>query len=602
MVKTPETLTAAKRAEQLNIGQPSSPRNATAAVGPADKPKKARYEDIARKSLLGTPPPLNAMGTMSPTDVVDGSVSNLAITDIERYEYDPRIRENPCYDDIITSIRANGILNQISVTKRPGSTKYTPYGGGNTRLRIARELYEEGDQRFARLTVIVKVWKGDATTIAAHLVENEQRGEISFWEKAQGVLSFKSNFEKEKGSSLSASDLNRELKASGLNYGLRMLQNFMFAAEYLAPIGPWLKSREVNSSIRPVLAAVLDLASKLSQLPAAEKSMQGVLHQQAALLSAQPDRADTTDGERESAAFDTAALLAQIMEAIGEAVGYSHAKLSAMARAVEVNPRIELDTLLLVDAATPVSSPSVTKISAPTPAPQSVQLPLGRMLSTVPVSGTPAKTSKALTGRRAAPTAVMPELPSATVVGSGVSKDRERDPQASYVSDLQPLFETLGEIQSLVDLSDLIYTAEHPYLMFGLYLDLPKGGIGQVDGVPVLDEQVPYRLSIWKLLVSLTGQLDRRCSEALPHTSAGETILWRQLFEQGEAAFHHTANQLLGEPFESVELSSITILFSHPELGFLMTRLFSQMEQLRVTHQERQLDGFVPLFAPREAS
>ena len=103
--------------------------------------------------------------------------------------------------------------------------------------------------------------------------------------------------------------------------------------------------------------------------------MQGVLHQQAALLSAQPDRADATDGETESVAFDTAALLAQIMEAIGEAVGYSQAKLSSMARAIEVNPRIELDTLLLVDAATPVSSPSATKNSAPTPAPQSEQLP-----------------------------------------------------------------------------------------------------------------------------------------------------------------------------------------------------------------------------------
>ena len=595
MVKTPETLTAAKRAEQLNIGQPSSPRNVTAAVGPADKPKKARYEDIARKSLLGTPPPLNAMGTMSPTDVVDGSVSNLAITDIERYEYDPRIRENPCYDEIKTSIRANGILNHISVTKRPGSTKYTPYGGGNTRLRIARELYEEGDQRFARLTVIVKVWKGDATTIAAHLVENEQRGEISFWEKTKGVLSFKSSFEQEKGATLSASDLNRELKACGLNYGLRMLQNFMFAAEHLAPIGPWLKSREVNSSIRPVLAAVLDLASKLSQLPAAEKSLQGVLHEQAALLSAQPNRADETDGESESVAFDTAALLAKIMEAIGEAVGYSHAKLSAMARAIEVNPRIELDTLLLVEAATPAPSPSATKNSAPAAAPQGEQLPLGRMLSSVPGSTEPGKEPL---GRRTAPTVTMPKLPAASIAGS---KNQESELQAAYASDLQPLFETLGEIQSLVDLSDLIYTADHPYLMFGLYLDLPKGGIGQVDGVVLPDEQVPYRLSIWKLLVSLTGQLDRRCSEVLPRTSAGETILWSQLFEQGEAAFHHTANQLLGEPFESVELSSITILFSHPELGFLMTRLLSQMEQLRVTHQERQLDGFVPLFASREA-
>ena len=115
MAKTPETLTAAKRAEQLNIGQPGgSHQKVTPAMASSDKPKKSSYVEIARKSLLGTPPPLNAMGTMSPSDVVDGSVSNLAITDIERYEHDPRIRPNPLYDDIKASIKANGILNHIS--------------------------------------------------------------------------------------------------------------------------------------------------------------------------------------------------------------------------------------------------------------------------------------------------------------------------------------------------------------------------------------------------------------------------------------------------------------------------------------------------------
>ena len=600
MVKTPETLTAAKRAEQLNIGQPGSHQKVTPAVANPDKPKKASYEDIARKSLLGTPPPLNAMGTMSPTDVVDGSVSNLAITDIERYEHDPRIGPNPRYDEIKASIVANGILNHISVTTRPGSTKYSPYGGGNTRLRIAKELYDEGDQRFARLTVIVKVWKGDATTIAAHLVENEQRGEISFWEKAQGVLSFKESFEKEKGAALSANDLNRELKAHGLNYGLRMLQNFMFAAEHLAPIGPWLRTREVNLSMRPILTAVLELALKLNQGPAAEKAMQGALHRQAALLSTQgqtPEADENGADEGDSAGLDTSILLEQIMVAIGEAIGYSSDKLAAMARAIEVNPRIELDTLLLVEA-TAAAQPVAAKAPAQETTRQGEQMPLGRMLSPVPAGAAPAGTGKVSPARHVPLRGSMPDLPTS----NAPDPLRVASEPASFASDLEPLLSTLGEIQGLVDLSDLIFTAEHPYLMFGLYLDLPKGGIGNVDGVEVPSEVVPYRLAIWKLLVSLTGQLDRRCTEALPLATDGEANLWRQLFGQGEASFHHTSNQLLGEPFDSIELSSLTILFSHPELGFLMTRLLAQMEQVRVNHPERQLDGFVPLFEPQEGS
>lgn len=600
MVRTPETLTAAKRAAQLKIGQPGSSPKVTLAVASQDKPKKSSYEDIARKSLLGTPPPLNAMGHMSPTDVVDGSVSNLAITDIERYEHDPRIRANPRYDEIKASIRANGILNHISVTKRPGSTKYVVYGGGNTRLRIARELFEEGDQRFARLTVIVKVWKGDASTIAAHLVENEQRGDISFWEKAQGVLSFKANFEKERGSSLSASDLNRELKASGLNYGLRTLQNFMFAAEQLEPIGPWLGSREVNL-IRPVLGAVLELASKLGQDPAAKSAMQGVLHRQAAILSSQPAKVATDsnlEGDEEvDTGLNTAALLDDVIAATAEALGYSADKLTAMARAIEANPRIATDTLLLVDAppAPVAQQPAIGDAAAPATQAGAQQLQLGRMLSpvrtpTAPAGGPPTKHAPSPVAHH--PT-VIPALPQ-THAGTG-----EVAPQPPF--DLEPLFSTLGEIQNLVDLSDLIFTSDHPFLMFGIYLDLPKGGISHADSQALPQELIPYRLALWKLLVSLTGQLDRRCSKCLPLSIDGEDILWRQLVDQGEAAFHRTANELLGEPFESIDLSMLTMLFSHPELGYLVTRMLSQMEQIRVNCPERQLDGFVPLFAP-EAS
>ena len=73
--------------------------------------------------------------------------------------------------------------------------KYTPYGGGNTRLQIAKELFSEGDQRFAQLRVIVKEWPGDAQVITAHLVENELRADITFWEKARGVHQFRVELE-----------------------------------------------------------------------------------------------------------------------------------------------------------------------------------------------------------------------------------------------------------------------------------------------------------------------------------------------------------------------------------------------------------------------
>lgn len=600
--KTPELLTATQRAAQLKLNGLGSPSKAIDTVAYKSN-KNAQYEELAKKALLGTPPPLNAMGSMSPADVVDGSVSSLAIADIERYEHDPRTEPNPLYDEIKASIRANGILNNITVTKRPGSQRYTVYGGGNTRLRIAKELYEEGDQRFARLTVIVKVWKGDASTIAAHLAENEQRGDISFWEKAQGIQKFKSEFERETSRTLSAADLNRELKqAAGLNYGLRMLQNFLFAVEHLTPVGPWLRARDVNLLIRPSLAALLELSSKLEQSPAAEKAIQAVLHQHAALLNTQSPATYVDDDRQETSAqgLDTEVLLADVTKAVAEALDQKPEKLLAMTRAIEANPRIAVDTLMLVEPSS--AGTSVTASHNPSLG-KSLQMPLGRMLSGIqsergqgaalpePVLG------KASPSKVAPHRAAMPPLPDSS---GAPSKSGASGASASIESDLESLFTTLGDIQSLVNLSDVVFTSDQLSHIFGFYLDFPKEGIGRVNGVDVAEEMIVYRVALWKLLVSLTGQLDQRFTQAIPVDAAGEPIVWKQLFDQGEAAFHATAQQLLSEPFDAISLSSLGLLFSHTELGYLVSRMLTQMEQVRINHPERQLDGFVPLFMSRE--
>lgn len=601
MAKTPELLTATQRAAQLKLSPQGSPPKETDTVASSDKgnKKNSQYQELAKKSLLGTPPPLNAMGTMTPHDIVDGSVSNLAITDIDRYEFDPRTEPNPLYDEIKASIRANGILNHISVTKRPGSARYTVYGGGNTRLRIAKELYEEGDQRFARLTVIVKVWKGDASTIAAHLAENEQRGDISFWEKAQGVQNFKIKYESESGCTLSAADLNRELKlAAGLNFGLRMLQNFMFAVEHLTPLGPWLKTGDVNLVIRPQLTPLLELASKIGQGPAAEQSLQVVLHRHAALLSTQAPASLQDDETQEAVAqgLDTKKLLEDVTAAVAEALGHAPDKLQAMARAIETNPRIAVDTLLLVESA-PAATP-MTGGSA-----QAQQMQLGRMLSGVPSRE---RAGDALAVGKASPSMVtpharaMPPLPGATPPPPSEPYGEDPAEPTSFESSLEPLFQTFGEIQALVNVSDVVFTSDQPNHIFGFYLDFPKEGIARVNGTDVPAEMIVYRVALWKLLVSLTGQLDQRFTQAIPSEAAGEPIVWRQLFDQGEAAFHATAAQLLGEPFDAIALDSLGLLFRHTELGYLVSRMLTQMEQVRVNHPERQLDGFAPLFIPRE--
>ena len=142
----------------------------------------------------------------------DMSFSVLPIDQIEPYHYNPRTSRNPRYEELRESIKADGITNILTVTRPPKESKYTTYGGGNTRLMIAKELHAAGETLLATLQVIVKSWPGEAQIISAQLSENENRADITFWEKAGGVDRFRQEFEKESGKSLSTNSLHAELK------------------------------------------------------------------------------------------------------------------------------------------------------------------------------------------------------------------------------------------------------------------------------------------------------------------------------------------------------------------------------------------------------
>ena len=196
--RTPETLTAVQRAQRLNL-QPTG-KSAEAdkpalapSMSPAKPPSKQEQQIInqGRATLTPISAKRSATADLDPRDDPDMSFMALPINQIEPYEHNPRTGPNPNYEQIKASIKVDGITNMLTVTRRDKHGKFTTYGGGNTRLRIAKELFEEGDQRFATLQVVFKEWPGDAQVITAHLVENENRADITFWEKAKGVQMFK---------------------------------------------------------------------------------------------------------------------------------------------------------------------------------------------------------------------------------------------------------------------------------------------------------------------------------------------------------------------------------------------------------------------------
>ena len=111
------------------------------------------------------------------------------VEEIRPYEHNPRRANNAKFAEIKESIRATGIRNPLTVTRRPGEKHFVIEAGGNTRLLAVQQLWAETrDPRFEKLTVLFRPWRSDAHVLVAHLIENEQRGELTFWDRANGLV------------------------------------------------------------------------------------------------------------------------------------------------------------------------------------------------------------------------------------------------------------------------------------------------------------------------------------------------------------------------------------------------------------------------------
>ena len=193
----------------------------------------------------------------------------LKIDDIRPYEHNPRRANNAKFAQIKESIRSTGIRNPLTVTRRPGEQHFIVEAGGNTRLLAVQQLWAETrDPRFEKLTVLFRPWRSEGHILVAHLIENEQRGDLTFWDKAHGVLALKAQFEQEKGRPLSLRQLEQELKAAGFSVSTATLAHYHYATARLAVLCdaiPLITHAEV-SSIQPRLNLVKRYAQMRSAM------------------------------------------------------------------------------------------------------------------------------------------------------------------------------------------------------------------------------------------------------------------------------------------------------------------------------------------------
>ncbi|MDG2961746.1 ParB family protein [Exercitatus varius] len=163
------------------------------------------------------------------------------------YEHNPRKTRNPNFEVIKESIRRRGLDHKPNITRRPGEDFYIIADGGNTRIQALKELFTETqDSRFWSISCHYKPWKGETADsveaeldlLIGHLIENDTRADLSFIEKALGILQAKEYYEKKLGNELSARELSTELEKDGYIIHYSLINKMDNCVSYLYPFIP----------------------------------------------------------------------------------------------------------------------------------------------------------------------------------------------------------------------------------------------------------------------------------------------------------------------------------------------------------------------------
>ena len=159
-----------------------------------------RPTDEQLGNMLKTPH-FGKSGSLPASDPITPTPMVLALREVKPYDRNPRRERNPLFDEIKDSVRAQkGLNNPLTVTRRPGEEIYMVESGGNTRLQILNELFKEtGDEVFNQLHVLYRPWQSETHVLAAHLIENDKRGDMLFIDKALAIRELKTLFETETG-------------------------------------------------------------------------------------------------------------------------------------------------------------------------------------------------------------------------------------------------------------------------------------------------------------------------------------------------------------------------------------------------------------------
>ncbi|AMN77239.1 ParB family protein [Pseudomonas azotoformans] len=162
----------------------------------------------------------------------------VTLEQLRPYEHNPRFIRNPLYEDIKASIRERGLDQPPPITRRPGETYFIIRNGGNTRLAILGELWQETrDEHFFRIHCLFRPWTNEITALLGHLAESDLHGQLTFIERALAIAKLKTMLEAE-GAVFSQRELARHLAAGGYPISQPHISRMLDTLEHLLPAIP----------------------------------------------------------------------------------------------------------------------------------------------------------------------------------------------------------------------------------------------------------------------------------------------------------------------------------------------------------------------------
>ena len=194
----------------------------------------------------------------------------LTLDQLVEYDRNPRNAPNAEYETLRASYIKTGASNTLLVvTKRPGEERYFPAAGGNTRLRILKELWEEtGDEKYYRIDCKFIPYRDDTKVLIAHLSENDNRGDYIFIDRAKGIVGIYAQMKKENGGSLSLRAFIKQVEDQGYSkLSLGQLSRFQYAVRLYEHIPQALDGGMHDRAVRRLqevqdsLKEFMDLAS-----------------------------------------------------------------------------------------------------------------------------------------------------------------------------------------------------------------------------------------------------------------------------------------------------------------------------------------------------